>query len=138
VEPQRYEATLNDGTYAELVLVPWTAGPLRRIDPHGPEREQRLGIPIDPSDPDVRALIASYEALLADCGLPPAACDVAVVVGAHAALLETASLLRCGPPAGPAEREYVRRRTGAIRDLADPWALDQLDYLRRAIGEPGS
>jgi hypothetical protein len=137
VDRRRLDATLSDGSDASLVVVPWAPGPLLRIDPTGPERDQKLGVPIDPSDPDVRALVAAYAALLADCGLPPADCDIPVVAGAHAALLATASLLRCGPPAGPAEREYVRRRAQAVRDAADPWAVDQGAYLRQARREPG-
>lgn len=136
MDRRRLDATLSDGSDASLLLVPWTPGPLLRIDPTGPELDQKLGVPIEPSDPDVRALVDAYEALLADCGLPPADCDIPLVAGAHGALLATASLLRCGPPAGPAEREYVRRRAQAIRDLADPWAVDQMAYLRQSMGEP--
>jgi hypothetical protein len=86
-------------------------------------------LPIDPSDPDVRALIGAYEALLAAVPL-----DEATVVAAHTALLEAASLLRWAPHMGPAEREYIRRRTRAIGNHADTLEVEQLAYLRAAIG----
>ena len=138
MEPRRFETGVSGGSGAELVLVPWRPGRLIRIEANSPERDQKLGVPIDPSDPDVRALIDSYEALLTTAGRPDVAPrDVPVIASAHVALLETASLLRWAPPAGPAEREYVRRRARAINDLADPGATEQLAYLRQAIGEPG-
>jgi len=107
----------------ELVVVPWTPGPLIRIaagPAGGDDLRRRSGVPIDVSDPDVGALVAAYEAFWA--GAPA---DGAAVSVAHTALLETASLLRCAPPAGPAEREYVRRRRRAVAALtaADPVAF---------------
>jgi hypothetical protein len=138
MDPRRFEATVRDGSDFEFVLVPWAPGPLLRIDPTGPERDQKLGLPIDPSDPDVRALIDAYQALLTAAAGPDVAPrdEPPVIVSAHAALLEAAALLRWAPPAGPAEREYVRRRTRTINDLADPGATEQLAYLRQSIGEP--
>ena len=104
----------------ELIVVPWSPGPLIRIAA-GPEAShdlrRRTGVPIDASDPDVAALLNGYEALWAAAPL-----DGAAITVAHTALLEAASLLRCAPPAGPAELEYVRRRRRAIAALeaADP------------------
>jgi hypothetical protein len=101
----------------ELIVVPWAAGPLIRIPAGldaGNDLRRRTGVPIDASDPDVAALVDAYESIRATAPL-----DGAAIAAAHAALLETASLLRWAPPAGPAEREYVRRRRRAIIDLAD-------------------
>jgi hypothetical protein len=114
----------------ELVVVPWAPGPLIRVEWPGPARDLKLGLPIDPSDPDVSALIGAYESLLA------AATQGGLIAAGHVALREAASLLRWGPPVGPAEREYVRRRVRAVNDLIDPSAIEQLAYLRQAIGEP--
>lgn len=107
----------------ELVVVPWTPGPLIRIaaGPGGGDGlRRRSGVPIDVSDPDVGALVEAYQAFWAGAAL-----DGAAVTVAHTALLEVASLLRCAPPAGPAEREYVRRRRRAVAALtaADPVAF---------------
>ena len=86
------------------------------------------GLPIDPSDPDVGALIDAYEAFLAVA--PP---HDPAIAAAHSALLETASLLRWAAPAGPAEREYVLRHTEAISELAEGFQVDPLSYLRQAF-----
>ncbi len=107
----------------EVIVVPWAPGPLIRIaagSEGSGDLRRRIGVPIDVSDPDVVALIDAYEAFWA--GAPV---DGAAITVAHAALLETASLLRCAPPAGPAEREYVRRRRRAVAALtaADPVAF---------------
>ena len=116
----------------EVVVVPWHPGPLLRVERDGPrsgDLRRPCGLPIDLSDPDVGALVEAYEAVLETA--PP---DGSSVTAAHFALLETASLLRWAPPAGPAEREYVRRHTRAIATLvetADP--TDPLAYLRSAI-----
>jgi hypothetical protein len=112
----------------ELVVVPWAPGPVLRVEWPGPDR--KLGIPIDPSDPDVGALIGAYESLLT------ATNEDAPVAAGHGALLEAASLLRCGSPAGPAEREYIRRRTRVVNELLDPRMIDQLAYLRQAMESP--
>ena len=108
----------------ELVVVPWTPGPLIRITAGpagGDDLRRRSGVPIDVSDPDVGALVGAYEAFWAGAPLDGAAVSVA-----HTALLEAASLLRCAPPAGPAEQEYVRRRTRSVAALA---AADPVAYL---------
>lgn len=107
----------------ELVVVPWTPGPLIRIaaDREGSyDLRRRSGVPIDVSDPDVGALVDAYEAFWS--AVPS---DGAAIIVAHTALLEAASLLRCASPAGPAELEYVRRRRRAITALAgaDPVAF---------------
>ena len=115
----------------EVVVVPWAPGPLIRIEwtePNSAGLQRRSGLPIDLSDPDVFALVDAYENVLAD---PPP--DDATITAAHFALLETASLLRWAPPAGPAEREYVRRHTRAITGLAHTLDVDQLAYLRQAM-----
>lgn len=113
-----------------LLVVPWAPGPLLRIEAGGPDADLRRtrGLPLDPSDPDVAALVDAYEA-----GLTNAFDDEPVVTAAHFALLETASLLRWAPPAGPAEREYVRRRTRAIGDLFRTHPDEPMAYLRRAL-----
>jgi hypothetical protein len=80
-------------------------------------------VPIDVSDPDVAGLVAAYDAVWALVPL-----DGPAIAAAHAALLETASLLRWAPPAGPAEREFVRRRRRSIVDLTD---ADPVAFLLR-------
>ncbi|HET9769641.1 MAG TPA: hypothetical protein VFS16_02040 [Acidimicrobiia bacterium] len=116
----------------ELVIVPWTPGPLLRVERDGPgsagDLRRRTGLPIDLSDPDVGALVDAYEAVLAT--VPPTGPSV---TAAHFALLETASLLRWAPPAGPAEREYVRRHARAIADLVARPPADALAYLRAEL-----
>jgi hypothetical protein len=83
-------------------------------------------LPVDASDPDVSALLAAYEAMLVAAARPAAApLDESAIGAAHAALVEAASLLRGAPPAGLAEREYVRNRARAIGDLID--ALERHD-----------
>ena len=108
----------------ELIVVPWAAGPLIRIPAGleaGHDLRRRSGVPLDASDPDVAALVDAYETLWAYTPL-----DASVIAAAHTALLQTASLLRWAPPAGPAEREYVRRRRRAIVDLT---AADPITFL---------
>lgn len=106
----------------ELAVVPWTPGPLIRVGSRrSDDLRRRSGVPIDISDPDVAALVDAYEAFWAGGPL-----DGAAITVAHTALLETASLLRCAPPAGPAEQEYVRRRTRAVAALT---AADPVAYL---------
>jgi hypothetical protein len=117
-----------------LLVVPWAPGPLLRIEAGRPGTELRRprGLPIDPSDPDVAALVDAYEAVLA--AVPE---DEPTVTAAHFALLETASLLRWAPPAGPAEREYVRRRTRALGDLFREHPEEPIAFLRRAMRGDG-
>jgi hypothetical protein len=108
----------------QLVVVPWNTGPLIHIAAgleSGDDLRRRIGVPIDCSDPDVADLVDAYEHFWA--GAPS---EGAAIIVAHAALLETASLLRCAPPAGPAEQEYVRRRRRAIAALA---AADPVGFL---------
>lgn len=107
----------------ELVVVPRTSGPLIRIaaGPGGLDLRRTSGVPIDVSDADVGALVDAYEALWATTPL-----DGAAITVAHTAVLEVASLLRCAAPAGPAEREYVRRR---LRAVSAPTAADPIAYL---------
>ncbi len=116
----------------EVVIVPWTPGPLLRVERDGPASGglgRRSGVPIDPSDPDVGALVEAYETVLATA--PPTGPSV---TAAHFALLETASLLRWAAPAGPAEREYVRRHTKAIADLVEKAGpTDPFAYLRAEL-----
>jgi hypothetical protein len=64
----------------ELVVVPWAPGPLIRVEWPGPARDLKLGLPIDPSDPDVSALIGAYESLLA------AATQGGLIAAGHVAL----------------------------------------------------
>ena len=108
----------------ELIVVPWSPGPLIRIAAGleaSHDLRRRTGVPIDVSDLDVADLVNAYESFWADAPL-----DGAAITVAHTAMLETASLLRCAPPAGPAELEYVRRRRRAIAALA---AADPVTFL---------
>jgi len=82
---------------------------------------RRRGVPVDTSDRDVAALVDGYESFWA--GVPRDGLSHTV---AHTALLEAASLLRGGPPVGPAEREYVRRHRQVIAALA---AADPVAFL---------
>jgi hypothetical protein len=113
----------------ELLVIPWTPGPVLRIHavaPAGGELRRPTGVPIDPSDPDVAALIEAYDAFWATAPL-----DEAAIRTAHAAVLEAAALLRGAGPAGPAELEYVRRHTRAIGALyrTGSAAADPVRYL---------
>jgi hypothetical protein len=113
----------RDTDGVELTVVPWFAGPLIRIAAGleaSHDLRRRAGVPIDTSDPDVAALVAAYDEFWAVAPL-----DGPAITVAHTAMLETASLLRCVPPAGPAEIEYIRRRRRAITALttADPVAF---------------
>jgi hypothetical protein len=117
----------------ELLIVPWAPGPLLRVERGDPgsagDLRRRTGLPIDPSDPDVGALVEAYETVLATAA--PAGPSV---TAAHFALLETASLLRWAAPAGPAEREYVRRHTQTIAALVEnAGPTDPFAYLRAEL-----
>jgi len=108
----------------ELIVVPWSPGPLIRIGAGlegSNDLRRRSGVPINVSDPDVAALVDGYESFWATGPV-----DGAAITVAHTGLLEVASLLRCAPPAGPAELEYVRRRR---RVLAALTAADPVTYL---------
>ena len=108
----------------ELIVIPWSPGPLIRIGvglEGSHDLRRRTGVPIDTSDPDVAALVDAYESFWAKGPL-----DGAAITVAHTALLEVASLLRCAPPAGPAELEYVRRRRRALVALS---AADPVSFL---------
>ena len=113
----------------DVIVVPWTPGPLLRLsadDRAGHDLKRRSGVPIDPSDPDIAVLLAAYDAFWAEGPM-----DNGLIATVHAMMLQAASLLRCKPPAGPAEREYVRRQTNAISECEHtetPFA-----YLRSAI-----
>ena len=114
----------------EFIVVPWSPGPLIRIAAGleaGHDLRRRAGVPIDVSDLDVAALVAAYDDFWA--AAPPD--DAPATTVAHTAMLETASLLRCAPPAGPAELEYVRRRRRAIAAprISPPAAEDPFAYL---------
>lgn len=114
----------RDTDGVEFIVVPWSPGPLIRIAAGleaSHDLRRRAGVPIDPSDLDVAALVAAYDDFWAAAPLD----DEPAITVAHTAMLETASLLRCAPPAGPAELEYVRRRRRAITALttADPAAF---------------
>lgn len=118
----------------DLIVVPWAPGPLLRIagcDLIDDGLRRRSGVPVDGSDSDVAALLDAYDAVCAEA--PP---DTPTISTAHTALLRTASLLRCAAPAGPAEREYVRRQTRAVAELlAGGEATWSLAYLRAAIDD---
>jgi len=75
------------------------------------------GFPLDASEPTIKALCHAYDACLqaaAPAGLPhaPEAVDAA-----HLAMLEVGSLLGGGQPVADAEREYIQKRTKAIRRM---------------------
>jgi hypothetical protein len=80
-------------------------------------RVLRTGHALDASDPTVGALVGSYDSLQHAATLPGVPVGSAAVEAGHAALLEVASLLDGRPPLSDEEREYVERRTKAIRDL---------------------
>jgi hypothetical protein len=76
------------------------------------------GSALDVSSPVVGALAGSYDALLHAATLPGVPMGDAAREAGHAAMLEVASLLGGRPPLNDEERDYVERRTKAIRDLA--------------------
>ena len=80
-------------------------------------RVLRTGRALDASDATVGALVGSYDSLQHAASLPGVPVSSAAVEAGHAALLEVASLLDGRPPLSNEEREYVERRTRAIRDL---------------------
>ena len=80
-------------------------------------RVLRTGHALDASDATVGALVGSYDSLQHAATLPGVPVGSAAVEAGHAALLEVASLLDGRPPLSDEEREYVERRTRAIRDL---------------------
>jgi hypothetical protein len=77
----------------------------------------RTGHALDASDVSVGALVASYDSLQHAAALPGVPVGSAAIEAGHAALLEVASLLDGRPPLSDEERQYVERRTRAIRDL---------------------
>lgn len=80
-------------------------------------RVLRAGHALDASDRTVGALVGSYDSLQQAATLPGVPAASAAVEAGHAALLEVASLLDGRPPLSEEERDYVERRTRAIRDL---------------------
>ncbi len=80
-------------------------------------RVLRAGHALDASDATVGALVGSYDSLQHAASLPGVPVSSAALEAGHAALLEVASLLDGRPPLSDEEREYVERRTRAIRDL---------------------
>ncbi len=80
-------------------------------------RVLRAGRALDASDATVGALAGSYDSLQHAATLPGVPVSSAALEAGHAALLEVASLLDGRPPLSGEEREYVERRTRAIRDL---------------------
>jgi hypothetical protein len=80
-------------------------------------RVLRTGHALDASDATVGALVGSYDSLQHAATLPGVPVSSAAVEAGHAALLEVASLLDGRPPLSNEERDYVERRTRAIRDL---------------------
>ena len=80
-------------------------------------RVLRSGHALDASDATVGALVGSYDFLRHAAKAPGVPAGSAAVEAGHAALLEVASLLDGRPPLSDEEREYVERRTRAIRDL---------------------
>jgi hypothetical protein len=81
------------------------------------ERAVADGLPLDASDPTVRALVDAYQVCWAAAAKPvvPGASDASEA--AHLAVVEVASLLGGGRPMAEAEVEYVRARTKAIGRL---------------------
>jgi hypothetical protein len=81
-------------------------------------RQLRRGHPLDVNDKDVADLVKAYErvVVLSDKanGLEPAE----VLGPAHQAVVEVASLLGTRRPGPPAEIDYVRKRTRALRGVA--------------------
>ncbi len=75
------------------------------------------GLPLDASDPTVRALTDAYGECLAAASKPAVPHGQEAIEAAHLAVTEVASLLAGGRPVAEAEIEYVRKRTGAIGRL---------------------
>ena len=86
----------------------------------GAKDRRRLGrgYPLEVGDRAVAELVRSYERLLALRGDSEDLAADEVVLPAHQALVEVASLLESRRPTAAAEVDYVRRRARAIRSLA--------------------
>jgi hypothetical protein len=80
-------------------------------------RALKSGYALDVSDAGVAALAGSYDALRHAAGLPGESAGPVAIEAGHAAVLEVVSLLGGRSPLTEEEREYVERRTRAIRDL---------------------
>jgi hypothetical protein len=95
----------------------------RRVK-HGRTERRRASVlaqgPIvDAAHPATAELVAAYGALLDATGAAPSSRAAEARVAAHAAVLESASLLEGGPPETPAQLRYVERRVEAIAGLTD-------------------
>lgn len=96
-------------------------------------RVLRTGHALDASDPTVGALVGSYDSLQHAAVLPGVPFGSAAVEAGHAGLLEVASLLDGRPPVSDEEREYVERRTRAIRGLTADLVERSRAWQRAAV-----
>ena len=75
------------------------------------------GVALDVAHPLTRRLAEAYDALVEAARLPGVPLEHDAVRAAHAALLESVSLLDGGVPSTEAERSYLEKRIAAIREL---------------------
>jgi hypothetical protein len=75
------------------------------------------GVPLNVGSPVTRALVDAYEELLTAAKLSRTF-EPDVLNAGQLAMIESASLLGGGVPSNAAEKNYVEKRTAAIRELA--------------------
>jgi hypothetical protein len=93
---------------------------------------ERRGYVLDVTSGSTAELLRAHEALGEVTGLPGSVYSGRALDAAHLALVEVATLLAGAPPDGPAQDEYVARRTAALaaltRQLAEAhlrWRADR-------------
>lgn len=115
--PRRFLLLGVPGVLHLLVVPVLAACHRQRIGREARLRRQVLGdaLLLDPSDPDVLALIVEYRAVLV-ASRYPAVAPMAheVVSAAHSAMVETALAVGGRPPVGQSERAHVRQRIAAL------------------------
>jgi hypothetical protein len=78
---------------------------------------ERRGYVLDITAGPTLGLARAYDDAVAAAGLPGSVYSGRALDAAHLAVVEVATLLKGDPPEGPAQDEYVTRRTAAIRAL---------------------
>jgi hypothetical protein len=78
---------------------------------------ERRGYLLDVTSGSTAQLLEGHVALVAAAALPGSVYSGRALDAAHLALVEVATLLDGAPPDGPAQDEYVARRTAAIAEL---------------------
>jgi hypothetical protein len=78
---------------------------------------QRRGYVLDVTSGSTAVLLREHEALVDAAALPGSVYSGRALDAAHLALVEVATLLDGAPPDGPAQDEYVAKRTVAIAEL---------------------